>query len=64
MRADSATIQEAGVNDALALAATSEGARLCALGYHAWTPWVQLPNTSFVTICARVGCNHEEQYDL
>lgn len=31
---------------------------------HAWTPWFQLPNTSFVTICGREGCPAERQYDL
>ena len=44
--------------------AWSQGARLCQLGYHAWTPWFQLPNTSFVTICGREGCLAERQYDL
>lgn len=36
----------------------------CMSGDHAWTPWLQLPNGSYVTVCGRQGCNAEKQYDL
>jgi hypothetical protein len=48
----------------VALQDTIDAKRMCALGLHAWTPWFQLPNTSFVTICGREGCAAERQYDL
>ena len=35
----------------------------CADGFHAWVPWLRLDNGSYVTWCAREGCNHHEQYD-
>jgi hypothetical protein len=54
----------AGVGTAMGLHAATERRRLCALGYHAWTPWFQLPMGSFVTYCARPECGHQEQYDL
>lgn len=36
----------------------------CADGHHAWVPWLELPGGSFVTWCAREGCDHSEQYDV
>lgn len=61
----------AGVADVMAVAAAWQGAELCALGYHAWTPWLQLPNGSYVTFCSRCSyvtfcsrCKHDEGYDL
>lgn len=56
--------QPAGVAEAVALAVAVEAANLCAMGYHAWVPWLQLPNSSFTTWCAREGCAACEQYDL
>ena len=54
----------AGVTTAAELQDAYEAARLCRFGYHAWVPWLQLPNTSYVTWCARRGCAAQEQYDL
>lgn len=42
-------------------AATSP--QLCALGYHAWVPWLAKNDGSFVTWCAREGCDHMEAWD-
>lgn len=54
---------ETGVGAAMALADSVEAARLCRLGYHAWTPWLANPNgMSFWTYCVR--CSHQEQFDL
>jgi len=36
----------------------------CAMGNHVWTPWLLLPNDSYVTCCARTGCGHDVRYDL
>jgi hypothetical protein len=40
------------------------GQQQCAMGNHVWTPWLLLPNDSYVTCCARTGCGHEVGYDL
>lgn len=52
--------EPAGVGTMLAVSMWQE----CAQGRHAWTPWLALPNGSFVTICGRDGCTAEKQYDL
>lgn len=41
------------------------GSQQCSMGNHVWTPWLRLPNGSYV-ICrtTRVGCSgHEQRYD-
>lgn len=41
----------------------TDGAELCALGFHAWLPWLANPNgMSWYTYCVR--CRHQEQFDL
>lgn len=57
------TTPPAGVADLTQLHTLCEAARLCALGHHAWVPWLELPNGSFITWCCRDGCEAEEQYD-
>jgi hypothetical protein len=60
--------EPAGVGTAIALDTMMQNQRLCAVGWHAWTPWLGLPTpedpTRFVTICGREGCTAERQYDL
>jgi hypothetical protein len=62
----------AGIGTATALAETVEARRLCALGYHAWVPWLAVnypPDARggavsfYETWCARDGCDHHEQWD-
>lgn len=53
-----------GVGDVYALAASMQGHQECSAGRHAWTPWLPLPNGSYVTLCGRDGCTAEKQYDL
>ncbi len=58
----------AGTSEMAALQAHADGVQLCALGHHAWMPWlaITVPETSivtyYVTFCVR--CRHHEQYDL
>lgn len=54
----------AGASMAEGLVRAQQGAQACQMGYHAWVPWLELPNGSYTTWCARPGCNHEESYDL
>jgi hypothetical protein len=62
----------AGVGTAIALAEAVEARRLCALGHHAWVPWLAVhypPDVrggavkSYETWCAREGCDHHETWD-
>lgn len=56
------TTQQPGV-DTFAIHTAASNAQLCAAGWHAWVPWLHLDNGSWLTWCARLGCDHEEQYD-
>jgi hypothetical protein len=56
-----------GVAAAMQVQVFTQGAEWCALGYHAWMPW--LPITAddgrvlrYETYCVR--CRHPEQFDL
>jgi hypothetical protein len=55
--------QPVGVAEMDAITTAVEADRLCALGYHAWVPWLRLENRSYMTWCARQGCDHKEQFD-
>jgi hypothetical protein len=37
--------------------------RACGADHHAWVPWLQIGERSWVTWCARTGCEHREQWD-
>jgi len=54
----------AGAGDAMRLQAAMEGQQLCALGHHAWLPWLQITDnsgaTAYVTRCVR--CRVEEAW--
>lgn len=54
----------AGVGTVAAVQTAWSNAQLCAAGWHAWVPWLQMENGSFVTWCAREGCDHGEQFDV
>ena len=50
----------------LQMSAAAEGERLCGLGYHAWMPWLAVPDLAgavsyYATYCVR--CRHPEQFD-
>lgn len=56
---------------AMQVQAASEGAQLCALGFHAWVPWLTIraeaedPRSRvlrYETFCTR--CKHPEQFDV
>lgn len=46
----------------VAIQQAQSGAQLCALGHHAWVPWLDT-GASWHTWCAREGCDHKEQWD-
>lgn len=43
------------------LRAAADGEQQCALGHHAWVPWLEL-YMKYVTWCVR--CGHKEEYQL
>lgn len=55
--------EPAGVADLLRMQQATANAQACAAGNHAWVPWLQLENGSWVTWCARESCDHVEQHD-
>ncbi len=48
-----------GIADMVAMQGSMDGAQLCALGYHAWMPWLKV-DQQWVTWCSR--CRHREIY--
>lgn len=42
----------------------AESRKACAMGFHAWVPWLELPTGAFRTWCCRPGCSHTEEYLL
>jgi hypothetical protein len=49
--------QSPGTAGVIAVQGAADGAQLCALGYHAWVPWLQREQ-HWVTWCTR--CRHQE----
>lgn len=49
--------QSFGTAGAIAVQEATDAAQLCALGYHAWVPWLQR-DQQWVTWCTR--CRHQE----
>lgn len=61
-----------GVAEVEALGLNVEARRQCALGFHAWVPWLAVHYPSdvrggevsyYTTWCAREGCDHTEHWD-
>jgi hypothetical protein len=42
----------------LEISARLAGQQQCAMGNHVWTPWLLLPDGSYVTRCTRTWCGH------
>jgi hypothetical protein len=56
-----------GIATLLTVQGAANGTQLCALGHHAWVPWLLISSGDgvpifYVTYCVR--CRHHEQYDL
>ena len=51
--------QSVGTAALIAVQGATDGTQLCALGYHAWVPWLQV-DQQWVTWCSR--CHHRAIY--